>query len=168
MPVIITSRSATGHILASPNRKQGIQHIVSITDPADKAPFGFWQSTIHKKNWVFEDVQDPKATFAPSVEIISQMISFFERWPAEELGLIHCFAGQSRSTAAAAILFMIQYGDPVVANEKLRESVLFSLQNKYRSGGSYFPNPLMLRVADDILGMNGVFASSITGGIVGG
>ena len=166
-PVIITARSDTAHILNSSTRNPGIRHILSITDPSDKPPFGFWASNAHKKQLIFEDVRDPNLTMAPSKGDVAQIIQFCENWPVGDMGVIHCFAGQSRSTAAAAILYQIWYKDPVKANDALRETVGWSLRNGYRKSKGYFPNTLLISIADEIMGMNGQFAAAITGGVFG-
>jgi predicted protein tyrosine phosphatase len=87
---------------------------------------------------------------APSTDTVRDILDFGMTWsalaPPRAPLLVHCFAGISRSTAAAYILACV-FGGPG------RESALAA--NLRGSSPTATPNSLMIALADEMLGRQG-------------
>jgi len=93
------------------------------------------------------DVADEWASdMPPSEQHVAQLIEFGRGWNAEAPMLVHCWAGVSRSTAAAFTILCDRNPD---AGER---EIAMAL--RYRAPHAY-PNPLMVRLADRALGRGG-------------
>ena len=93
------------------------------------------------------DVADANFAESPPAEHhIERLIGFGRGWNAEAPMLVHCWAGVSRSTAAAYILLCDRLG------AGCETDVASAL--RYRAPHA-FPNPLMIRLADRALGREG-------------
>jgi predicted protein tyrosine phosphatase len=104
------------------------------------------QLTFHDIAMVTEGLHAPQA---PHVEML---LGFLRRWEKTSPLLIHCWAGVSRSTAAAYIakcLFEPSRDEAEIAWE-LREA-----------SPSATPNPRMVAMADRLLGRDGRMGSAI-------
>ena len=76
---------------------------------------------------------------------VESLIDFLEGWdPAEGALLTHCYAGVSRSTAAALIAATIKTGDPEWSARRLRVAAPHAL-----------PNRRIVALADEALGLSG-------------
>jgi predicted protein tyrosine phosphatase len=87
----------------------GVTHVLSILDPGWPDPEAFADFPPHRRESLrFDDVIAPTPdAIAPSADHVSQLLAFGrDVMVAGELAhlLIHCHAGISRSTAAAALL----------------------------------------------------------------
>jgi predicted protein tyrosine phosphatase len=101
----------------------------------------------------FNDIVEPMDGMTmPSEAHVRTLLDFVEGWPAEKPIVIHCFAGISRSTAAAFITLCA-----------LRpERSELDIAERIRAGSaSATPNPLLVRFADDLLGRRGRMVSAI-------
>jgi len=127
--------------------------VISIRDPFDRRGFGhsgkmsrppfiFGLLTIPKLALVFEDVNHQLDDNAPTKDHIQQIIDFARANPDGKL-VVHCWAGQCRSSAAAAICQIANGRDPKETFEDLSERFL-----------QIHPNPLMIDHAQEILGGN--------------
>jgi predicted protein tyrosine phosphatase len=82
----------------------------------------------------------------PAVEHIEQLITFGRTWAADAPMLVHCWAGISRSTAAAYILLCDRLGP---GNE-------IEIARALRTRAPHAcPNSLMIRLADEMLEREG-------------
>lgn len=136
-----------------------LDHIVSIHEAGFEAGTGFqpgpditqfrYPFTLH--SFTFRDVGQPHEAEAPTEAIIRRLLKTFTHMSAKEHVLFHCFAGRSRSTAAAFLWFhhlgasYDQAYDNIVAIR----------------GPGIKPNPLMIRLADQILGLNGAMLEAV-------
>ncbi len=101
----------------------------------------------------FNDIDDYREGLtAPSTENVKQIIDFARNWDRKQPLLVHCWAGVSRSPAAAAIVAM----------------ALFPLQDEWKLARrlrqlspSATPNSRMIALGDNILGRKGRFAAAI-------
>jgi predicted protein tyrosine phosphatase len=100
-----------------------------------------------------DDVSDAwLSACPPSAAQVQNLIDFGRGWTAEAPLLVHCWAGVSRSTAAAYILLC----------DKLGPGVEFDIARALRSRAPHAcPNTLMVQLADDALGRNGRMVSAI-------
>lgn len=92
------------------------------------------------------DISEPREGFiSPQREHLEQLLEFSHRWQQTGPLVIHCYAGVSRSTAAAlAVLCSYNEGRENDAARLLRE----------RAPHAY-PNRRMIAFADDLLGCGG-------------
>ncbi|MCQ8781148.1 tyrosine phosphatase family protein [Mangrovibrevibacter kandeliae] len=88
----------------------------------------------------------------PGVEHIDQLLEFGRRWDRAKPLAVHCFAGISRSTAAAYIL-------ACAINPDLDEQAL--AEELRRRSPSATPNSLMVEIADAKLGRDGRMVRAI-------
>lgn len=91
----------------------------------------------------FDDVTDPARPEAPSVAHLEAAMAFVDNLPEEAALVIHCMQGVSRSTALALGLLAREV-PPLRAGH-----LLHSLRP------SACPNPLLVRLWDDLLGLRG-------------
>jgi predicted protein tyrosine phosphatase len=90
---------------------------------------------------------------APAVEHVEQLIGFAGRWDRQSPLLIHCFAGISRSTAAAYIVAS-------ALNPDLDAARLATLLRERAPSAT--PNIRLVRFADDLLGRGGRMVDAVT------
>lgn len=101
----------------------------------------------------FNDIAEPiEGMTLPSVDHIDQLLAFGRRWDREKPLAIHCFAGISRSTAAAYIL-------AIAINPELDEMRL--AEELRRRAPSATPNPRLIALADERLGRGGRMVDAI-------
>ena len=99
------------------------------------------------------DVSEPcEGLVAPSVDHVSQIIRFGRFWNGAGALVIHCYAGISRSTAAA-------YAISAALNPELDEVEL--AQRLRRLSPSATPNALIVAHADNLLGRQGRMVRAI-------
>jgi predicted protein tyrosine phosphatase len=100
----------------------------------------------------FHDIVEARPDLVtPDRNIIEAIIDFGRSWNGKQPLLIHCWAGISRSSAAAYIVACDRStgGERHLANE-LRRRAPFAT-----------PNRLMVALADDMLGRNGAMINAI-------
>lgn len=90
----------------------------------------------------------------PDAAVVEDVIAFGKTWTGDAPMLVHCWAGVSRSTAAAFILACERL--PHVDERKIAEAMR-------KASSSATPNPLLIRLADDILGRKGRMVDAIEG-----
>jgi predicted protein tyrosine phosphatase len=101
----------------------------------------------------FNDIIEPtEGLVPPGEDHVEALIAFVRRWDRSRPMVIHCYAGVSRSTAAAYIALCAL--DPAVDEAEL------ALEMRKRSP-SATPNARMIRFADRILGRNGRMVAGV-------
>lgn len=88
----------------------------------------------------------------PGADHLDQLLAFGERWDRQTPLAVHCFAGISRSTAAAYILAL-------AINPELDEVAL--AEELRRRSPSATPNARLVALADEKLGRNGRMVAAI-------
>ncbi|MEM8986211.1 MAG: protein tyrosine phosphatase [Pseudomonadota bacterium] len=89
---------------------------------------------------------------APGADHVAELLAFTEDWTMEAPMLIHCWAGISRSTAAA---YIVACASAPTADE-------FVLAKTLRAAAPHAqPNPLLIAHADDLLGRDGRMMDAI-------
>ena len=118
-------------------------HVLSIQDKGDlwvpRPQFGCEVETLQ-----FDDLFSPTAASGPQVHHIRQIISWAQSLPESSHALVHCVAGVSRSTAAALISSVVETGN-----------VSDSVDHVWTIRPQAIPNPLMVWIADKLLGLDG-------------
>ncbi|HEV7414968.1 tyrosine phosphatase family protein [Tianweitania sediminis] len=108
--------------------------------PANIAPSDYLQVAMH------DIAEEREGYVAPSREQVAAILRFAERVTADDPLLIHCYAGISRSTAAAFIIAAALRPD-IDEAELAREL--------RRHAPSATPNPRIVALADDLLDRKG-------------
>jgi predicted protein tyrosine phosphatase len=88
----------------------------------------------------------------PAEEHVARVLDFVRAWPREKPLVIHCYAGISRSTAAAFIAAC------ALAPERDEAAIADALR---AASPSATPNPLFVAVADRMLGRDGRMVAAI-------
>ena len=92
------------------------------------------------------------AEMPPAPHHVERLIQFGRGWSADAPMLVHCWAGISRSTAAAFIVLCDRYGP---GSEK-------RIAQQLRAAAPHaFPNPLLVKLADEALGRRGRMIAAV-------
>lgn len=130
-------------------------HLIMLLDPhlMGDCPRGF-RPDRHLKIAV-DDVWEPQAgKTLPAEDVFEDVLAFGKTWTGQAPMLVHCWAGVSRSTATAFIL----------ACQRLPEVDEAKIAQALRKGSaSATPNPLLIRLADDIMGRKGKMVDAVAG-----
>lgn len=143
---IVSSKSgvkrAVKHIQAT--------HVLSTLDPGDRLyrPHSIL-GTNHLQLW-FDDEVDPRHTYAPRLDHAQVILDWGSRLPPDARVVVHCHAGQCRSTAVGLALFLQANGldqfDPARA---------WLLDHRPTA----CPNLLLAQHFDQLLNLDGTFVS---------
>jgi predicted protein tyrosine phosphatase len=133
--------------------EHGVRHVMTLLAPETPhdPPRGV-DGERHLKLYFHDIAQPMDGHTPPSRADAEKMIAFFRAWRREAPLLIHCWAGISRSTAAAftgLCLFR-----PDAAEEEL------ALELR-RASPSATPNRLIVSLADEILGREGRMVKAV-------
>jgi predicted protein tyrosine phosphatase len=134
----------------------GVTHVLSMLGPRSPDPPGFAAFAPHQRLILrFHDVIEPQPDqIAPTREDVERLLVFgreVSEIPEAHL-LVHCHAGVSRSTAAAALILM-------QANPEWSASAALDAVAAIRPLA--WPNLLILEIGDALLGRNGEIAAAI-------
>lgn len=156
MEVIVSSKK-----LAVPQAKEFNPHfVISITDPEDSHPI-FTKSQVLSLDFhdICFDNLSPYfiANYTiPSREDVKSIYEFSKNnFDDASRVLIHCYAGISRSSAAAIISLCahMPFKDAV---DKIADLETVTYTGYHESGNLWFvPNNLMIKYADEMLNLNG-------------
>jgi len=138
----------------------GVTHILSILDPETPQPAAYAGFAPHQRlDLRFHDVVDPAPGWlAPAAEDVARFLAFARDLALPELPerephlLVHCYAGVSRSTAAA-LLILAQAAPERPAAELLAAVV--------RQRPRAWPNLLLLELGDGLLGRRGEIVAAV-------
>ncbi len=91
-----------------------------------------------------DDISAPvEGAILPEETHVRRLVDFLRRWPRDEALLIHCYAGISRSTAAALVALSL-WQDELEAARALRAAAPHAI-----------PNQRIIALADAVLGRQG-------------
>jgi predicted protein tyrosine phosphatase len=131
----------------------GARHVVSLLGFEDnlRRP-----ATILPENhlWLqLHDISAPLDGFVmPQSEHVEALIAFVRRWRREAPLVMHCYAGVSRSTAAA-------YVAVCALRPQIEEHAIAAALR--RASPTATPNALIVALADDLLGRGGRMTAAI-------
>ncbi|WP_373505776.1 tyrosine phosphatase family protein [Aestuariivirga sp.] len=133
--------------------EHGVSHVVTLLAPdtPHPAPQGVHQDR-HLKLYFHDIVQAMEGHTPPRAADAEKLIAFLEGWERTNPMLIHCWAGISRSTAAAytALCLFRPRAD--------EEELAWELR---KASPSATPNRLIVSLADDVLGREGRMVRAI-------
>jgi predicted protein tyrosine phosphatase len=128
-------------------------HILSLLGPEVAPPACADHPAVARLHLAFNDVVEPVLGLTPpAMEHVEAVIDFGRRWRREAPMLVHCWAGISRSTAAAYIMACDTLGPGC------EDEVAWRLR---AASPTAFPNRLMIELADTALGRRGFMARAI-------
>ncbi|MEN5147653.1 tyrosine phosphatase family protein [Brevundimonas diminuta] len=124
-------------------------HLVTLASPGTVAAF----DAAHRLDLRFNDIAAPReGLVAPSAEHVEALLAFAGGWSGARPLLIHCWAGVSRSTAAAYVIACARTAPG-------RESEWAA---RLRGAApTATPNPLMIALADRLLGRDGAMVRAV-------
>jgi predicted protein tyrosine phosphatase len=148
MPRLLISSYA---LIADTVRRHRPSHLLSLMDDHVQTP----ETIVAGRHlWIrVHDICEPaEGAIAPALNHIEDLLGFSRTWTREAPFLVHCWAGVSRSTAAAYIILCDIRGpghEHAIARE-LREFAPHAQ-----------PNRLMIRHADQLLGREGRMIAAV-------
>lgn len=147
--IYVSSMSRVNEVI----HKSGAAHLVTLLNEA--TPFER-PETIKATNHLFLSMNDiaveQEGMIAPGIQHVQTLLDFIYSWDRTKPLVINCFAGISRSTAAAYISAAALMPE---SDEKELAIMLRTLSP------SATPNPMLVRHADALLGRNGRMAAAI-------
>ncbi len=132
----------------------GARHLMTLINRQTmlETPHGI-ETTNHLKIAINDIIAPQEGLTHASAQHVEEVIAFARVWGRKGPLVVHCWAGISRSTAAAYIsLCALNPGVPEkLIAQRLREASAFAS-----------PNRLLVQLADDILGRRGKMSDAIT------
>lgn len=127
-------------------------HMVSLLSPSSPA-LNWPQPDGAHLRLAFHDIAGPmEGLVAPDAEQITALLDFAAGWDASRPMLVHCWAGVSRSTAAAFI----------IACQRAPQRSEAEIAQALRALAPYAtPNPLLVALADAALDRDGRMIAAI-------
>jgi predicted protein tyrosine phosphatase len=158
MPLIlVTPLSAVEETI----RRYKPSHMITLLSPDHMidTPAGI-EAERHLKVGVNDVADALLSEMPPGEKHVTELLAFSRRWDARAPILVHCWAGVSRSMAAAFTLLC----------DRLEPGDEHEIAHAMRARAPHaFPNPLIVRYADEALGRNGrmiAAADSIGRGVI--
>jgi predicted protein tyrosine phosphatase len=145
--ILVAPLRVAEQILRDFEKRRQYRFYISIGDPPEDPPRGFGLFDGPKLRLLFDDVckvSPVDGWTLASIAQVEQLIDFCDEIDGPTL--INCYAGISRSAAAACILTTIKLG-PGKEHEALRHA--------HGRKPSIFPNKHVLNLADQLLGRGG-------------
>lgn len=132
--------------------RYGVGRVLSLLGPAMDPPSLPLPKT-HHLTLTFHDVaQEISGYISPNAQHMEALLAFIQGWDQKSPLLIHCFAGISRSTAAAFIT--------MCALAPQREEHLLTQELRGYSAVAT-PNRRMVALADHLLGRGGKMSAAV-------
>lgn len=127
-------------------------HVVSLASPG--AETARLPRDVERLRLAFHDITEPRPDLAMATDAdVKALLSFGLAWPGGRPLLIHCWAGVSRSPAAAYVVACARSpaGDEMDLANKLRREAPFAT-----------PNPHVVALADGLLERGSAMTRSIS------
>jgi predicted protein tyrosine phosphatase len=125
-----------------------VTHVLSLLHSSERN-YLFMPKSFKRENWLFlemDDVISESAEFAPQKDQVVQLLDWAKKLPGDAHLVVHCFAGISRSTAAALAIKVQELGV-----DQVDEAINWLLEIRPQA----CPNPVITKHADELLGANG-------------
>lgn len=123
-----------------------LDHIISIKDKVQPGPdLTLFRSDFTLHSFVFDDTGDATRANAVTMAAIQRLLAIYRQTTPENRLLFHCYAGVSRSSAAA-FLWLVHHG---ASYEESYQAIVTA------RGPFVCPNQLMVSLADKAMGRGG-------------
>jgi predicted protein tyrosine phosphatase len=128
-------------------------HLLSLLSPTDDKAWPAPSAGDEHLRLAFHDIaRIRKGLTAPDAAVVARLLKFAAGWGAERPMLVHCWAGVSRSTAAAFI----------IACQRAPKGAERDIAQSLRAAAPYAsPNGLLVSLADRALGRGGRMSAAI-------
>jgi len=139
--------------LHSTVEETGAQHVVTLLGIEDPVLLPDSVPVANHLRLHLHDITDPMDGYVtPQVEHIERLLAFVREWRRDAPMVIHCYAGISRSTAAAfAAVCALNPG-------RDERSIAQALR---RASQTAFPNPRIVQLADVVLARQGRMVAAV-------
>jgi predicted protein tyrosine phosphatase len=132
----------------------GARHVVTLLGVEDEVRLPDAVPAGNHLRLHVHDITGPMDGYvSPDVEHVEQLLTFVRGWRRDAPLVIHCYAGISRSTAAAFVTVC-------TLNPDRSEAAI--AQALRRASPTATPNIRIVALADDMLGRNGRMVDAIT------
>ncbi len=140
------------HEVAALTTRHRPSHLISLASPGHvDAPLT--HAPPHRLDLRFNDIAETRVGFVPPSEAdVAALLAFAETWNGTRPLLIHCWAGVSRSTAAA-------YAIACARSERGREMTWAARLRVVAPTAT--PNPLIVALADRQLNREGAMSRAV-------
>ena len=146
--VLISPYSA---VLETVRRHRPSHLLTLMVDPYVETPDGIAPER-HLRLHIHDIVEPAEGTVCPSPSHIGELLAFARSWDREQPLLVHCWAGISRSTAAAFVVLCDIHGPGHELT--LARALRFHAPHAH-------PNRALVRHADDALGRQGRMIAAV-------
>lgn len=150
MPMILVTPLS---VVEDTVRRYGPSHAVTLLAPEHMiGPIEGLLPERHLRLGMHDVADECTSESPPCADHVNELIEFGRGWDAKEPMLVHCWAGISRSMAAAYILL----------SDKLGLGTELELARAMRTRAPHaYPNPLLVKLADQALGRGGRMVSAV-------
>lgn len=127
---------------------RGATHVITLLHSSERNHL-FLPKSFNRANWLFlemDDVISPSADAAPKPDQVERLLAWAKELPNDAHLVVHCFAGISRSTAAALAIKVQELG-----TDRVAEAIDWLKEIRPQA----CPNPVITKFADDLLGAKG-------------
>jgi predicted protein tyrosine phosphatase len=135
--------------------RTGAHHVVSLLAKEDNL---ICPAAIAAENHLWlqvHDITEPAEGYVmPQQEHVEELIAFVKRWPREKPLIIHCYAGISRSTAAAFVAVCAL--NPASDERNIATALRIA-------SPTATPNVRIVTIADQLLGREGRMVKAVKG-----
>lgn len=130
-------------------------HVVTLLEDGlmSQAPRALYPDR-HLKLTVHDIWEAAPGEDLPDEGLVRKLLDFTRTWDGTAPMLVHCWAGVSRSTASAFIVACDR-------NPEADETVIAAALRKASAGAT--PNPLIVQLADDVMGREGRMVDAVRG-----
>jgi predicted protein tyrosine phosphatase len=133
-------------------RRHRPSHLLTLlVEPIVPTPAGI-DAARHRRINIHDILEPAEGTVCPAPSHIQDLLDFGRGWARTAPFLVHCWAGVSRSTAAAYILLCDMHGPGY--EERIARALRFHAPHAQ-------PNRLMIGHADEILGRQGRMVEAV-------
>lgn len=133
----------------------GAEHVVTLIRDTTKVTR---PKSIREENHLIlsiDDIEDElDGMIAPAETHVADLLTFVQRWTREKPIVVHCFAGISRSTAAAFITAC------AIAPERNEAEIARAIR---AASATAQPNPRIVNFGDKLLARNGRMVEAVRG-----
>jgi predicted protein tyrosine phosphatase len=131
----------------------GARHVVTLLGIEDHVPLPKGVDPRDYLRLHMHDISEPmQGQVTPDTGHVEQLVSFARRWDRAAPMVIHCYAGISRSTAAAFTM--------VCALNPQRDESEIAMALR-RASPTAMPNVRIVRLADQVLGRGGRMVAAV-------